>query len=256
MGKSATWNNAGTDGRALVQSERYGKVRTMKMNYRLISVLAFGFAIVAWGQQSTPPPATHSDNGPTLAATMQFIQEKLSEQGKIGWAETTSNGMTLRKFFNIVDVLTDPAACTLYTTETIDQTIDIPKGKTLKPGFSADDLHTQIVETDTTSFKQIEKITVEKLQDLQNKAYAEAAHPDITVTVTPPVFYVKLWASSAVFSGHTSTTKGKQAPVEKDATNKTGGITIRDEETANKVAKAMIHAVELCGGGVIKKDLF
>jgi hypothetical protein len=38
-----------------------------------------------------------------------------------------------------------------------------------------------------------------------------------------------------------------------DATGKTNGLTIRDEETANRVAKAMIHAVELCGGGA-KKD--
>jgi hypothetical protein len=44
--------------------------------------------------------------------------------------------------------------------------------------------------------------------------------------------------------------------VEKDTTSKTDGITIRDEETANKVAKAMSHAMELCGGGVTKKDLF
>jgi hypothetical protein len=34
------------------------------------------------------------------------------------------------------------------------------------------------------------------------------------------------------------------------------GHTFRDEDTANHVAKAMIHAMELCGGGVTKKDLF
>jgi hypothetical protein len=228
----------------------------MKMKYRLTSVLAFGFAIAAWGQQSTPPPAQPADSGPTLGATMQFIQEKLSEQGQVGWAETVSNGMTVREFVNVADVMADPATCTLYTTETVDTTVELAKGHTLKPGFSAEDLHTHTVEMDTISFKQIEKITVEKKQDVANQTYAEAAHPEITVTVTPPVFYVKLWASSAVFSGHTSTTKGRQAPVEKDATSKTGGITIRDEETANKVAKAMTHAMELCGGGVTKKDLF
>ena len=76
------------------------------------------------------------------------------------------------------------------------------------------------------------------------------------MTVTPPVFYVKFWASSAVFSAHTSTTKGKQAPVEKDNTSKMNGLTFRDEDTANRVAKAMTHAMELCGGGVTKKELF
>jgi hypothetical protein len=230
------------------------------MRYRLTSILAFGFAISAWGQQSAPTPAKAASSGPTLLETMQFIQEKLSQQGQVAWAETASNqpGFTVRTFVNVSDVMADPAACTLYTTYTIDTTIDLPKGRTLKPGGSvtADDLHTQTVETDTTSFKQVEKITVEKQQDVKNQALAEAAHPEITVTVTPPVFYVKLWASSAVFSGHISTTKGKQAPVEKDATSKTNGITFRDEETANKVAKAMTHAMELCGGGVTKKELF
>jgi hypothetical protein len=228
----------------------------MKMKLRLTPILASGFALTAWGQQSAPPPATPAASGPTLPQTMQFIQEKLSEQGQVGWAETVSNGMTGREFFNVADVMADPATCTLYVTETIDFTVELAKGHTLKPGFSPEDLHTHTVETDTISFKQIEKITVEKEQDIANQVYAEAAHPEITVTVTPPVFYVKLWASTVVFSEHTSITKGKQAPVEKDVTKKTGGITIRDEETANKIAKAMTHAMELCGGGVTKKELF
>jgi hypothetical protein len=222
------------------------------MKYRLASILAFGFTIAAWGQQSAPLPAKPADNGPTLAATMQFIQEKLSEQGQVGWAETNNHqpGVTHRSNVVLSDVMADPSTCTLYTTETVESSFDLPKGKTL------DDLHTHTVETDTTSFKQVEKITVEKMQDLTNQAYAEAAHPEINVTLTPPVFYVKLWASNAVFSAHSSTTKGKQAPVEKDTTSKMNGLTFRDEDTANRVAKAMIHAMELCGGGVTKKELF
>ena len=231
----------------------------MKMKYGLSSVLALGFAIAAWGLQSGPPPAQPADKGPTLRDTMQFIQEKLSEQGKFGWVISYSiqPGFTYRRFFNIADVMADPATCTLYATETTDLTIELPKGGTLKPGGSvtADDLHTLTIETDTISFKKIEKITVEKLQDFLNQSYAEAVHPEFNVTVTPPVFYVKLWASNAVFSAHISTTKGKQAPVEKDVTSKVGGITIRDEETANKLAKAMTHAMELCGGGA-EKELF
>jgi hypothetical protein len=50
--------------------------------------------------------------------------------------------------------------------------------------------------------------------------------------------------------------KGKAAPVEKNDSKKTLDIPIREEDTANRVAKAMIHAMELCGGGVTKKELF
>ena len=232
----------------------------MKMKYQLTSILAFGFAVAAWGQQSAAPAPKPTDSGPTLAATMQFIQEKLSEQGQVGFAQTLSNQpeITRREFITVTDVMADPTACTLYTTETVQYDIDLPSGKKLKLGgpVTPDDLHTHIVETDTTSFKQVEKIVVVKMQDVTNQSYARSAHPEITVMVTPPVFYVLLSASSAVFSVHTSTTKGSQAPVEKDTTSKTDGITIRDEETANKVAKAMSHAMELCGGGVTKKDLF
>ena len=232
----------------------------MKTKYRLASILAFGLAIGASGQQSAPPPAKPADGTPTLADTMQFIQEKLSEQGQIGWAQTQSNqpGFTKRILVLVSDVMADPAACTFYSAGTIETKIDLPKGRSLKPGgpVTEDDLHIHIVESGTVPLKQEEKVTVEKLQDVQNQGFAEAAHPDITATVTPPIFYVKLWASSAVFSIHTSTTKGNQAPVEKDSTNKTSGASFRDEDTANRVAKAMTHAVELCGGGVPKKSLF
>jgi hypothetical protein len=232
----------------------------MKLKHGSTAILAFGLSIAALGQQSAPPPAAPADSGPTLAATMQYIQEKLSEQGKFGWAETFSNrpGWTQREFVLHSDVMADPAACALYTTGTVDINLELPSGQVLKPGgpLTADDLRTHIVEMDTFFFKQIEKVTVEKYQDTANQALAEAAHPEITLTVTPPVFYVKLWASSAVFSVHTSTTKGSQAPVEKDAAGKTNGLFFRDEDTANRVAKAMIHAMELCGGGVTKKELF
>jgi hypothetical protein len=232
----------------------------MQLKYGSTVILACGLSIPALSQQSAPPSAGPADGGPTLAATMQYIQEKLSEQGKVGWATTFSNkpGWTEREFIAISDVMGDPAACTLYTTETVDTVIELPSGKTLKPGgpVTADDLRKHTVEMDTTSFKQIEKITVERYQDIANQALVEAAHPEVTATVTPPVFYVRFWASSAVFSAHTSTTKGSQTPVEKDAASKTNGLTFRDEDTANRVAKAMIHAMELCGGGITKKELF
>ena len=233
----------------------------MQMKYWFTSILAFGFAIAAWGQQSAPPPAKSADSGPTLAATMQFIQEKLSEQGKVGWAENLNNqtAVTRRKFVQLTDIMADPAACTLYATETVDSSIDAARGKTLSMGgkpINADDFRTHTVETETISFKQVEKITVEKIQDISNKVLAESAHPEIMMTVTPPVFYVVLSASSAVFSFHFSTTTGNQTPVEKDTTGKANYLAFRDEDTANHVAKAMIHAMELCGGGVTKKELF
>jgi hypothetical protein len=233
----------------------------MKMKYRLACVLVLGFAVTSWGQQNAPPADKPADSGPSLAATMQFIQEKLTEQGQVAWAETRSNQpeITYRTILLITDVMSDPDACTLYITGKSDNTIELQKGFTLKQGgpLTADDLLSHTVETDTISFKQVEHIGVTNVQDVHNQSFVRSAHPEIKATVTPPVFIVTLWASNAVVAtSHTSTTKGKQALVEKDITSKSGVISIRNEETANKVAKAMAHAVKLCGGGVTKKDLF
>jgi len=97
-------------------------------------------------------------------------------------------------------------------------------------------------------------LPLKKLQDIKSQSLARSAHPEVTVTVAPPVFYsVALPASGAIFSADTSTTKGDHTRVEKDVTNKTNGLTFRDEDTANRVAKAMIHAMELCVG-VTKKN--
>jgi hypothetical protein len=135
-----------------------------------------------------------TDGEPTLGATLEFIQEKLSEQGQIGWAQTLSNqpGLTIREFVIVSNVLADVASCALYTIETGDMNIDVPKGRNLKPGVTADDLQTRAVETDTIPLKRIEKITVEKRQDLEYQSLVDASHPEISVTVTPPSFGVKL----------------------------------------------------------------
>lgn len=233
----------------------------MKMKYWLTSILAISSAVASSGQQNSPPPAQPADNGPTLAATMQYIQQKLSEKGRIGWAEARSNqpGITRREFVQLTDVMADPAACTLFTTESLEISIDAEKGKAFTSGgkpINPDDLRTQMVETDTVSFRDAEKITVEKMQDVKNQSLVEAAHPEITVTVTPTVFFLKLLSSRPVFSIHTSSTVGSKAPVEKDTTSKVNGYTFADQDMANRVAKAMTHAMELCGGGVTKKELF
>ncbi|MGB7985883.1 MAG: hypothetical protein WCF54_12030 [Terracidiphilus sp.] len=219
----------------------------------------------------TPPPpanATHpsdsaqaknADSGPSLAETLHFIQEKLSATGQVSWAFTRSDrpGYTILNVLQSHEVMADPGACALYSTGIIDTNINLPAGRMLKQGGSVtpDDLHIHSVEIDSIPFKQIENITVEKLQDFDNQTMAEAAHPEVTFTVTPSVFVVRVYASSTVFPVHTSTTTGKKATVEKDKTDKANCIVVRDEETANKIAKAMTHAMELCGGGA-KKDLF
>jgi hypothetical protein len=201
---------------------------------------------------AAPIPA--NDSGATLAATMLFIQQTLREQGPVGWGETYNNlpGVTYRNSDAISNVVADPAACTLSTTETVDIEVDIPPTQSLKVGgnpVTADDLRSHTVETDKVSFNQIEEITVEPVQDVKTGAYAKNGHPEISVTATPNVPFILFSASNAIFSAHTSVAKGNQPVVEKDITSKTNGFPIGDLDMANRVAKALNHAMELCGGG-------
>jgi hypothetical protein len=95
----------------------------------------------------------------------------------------------------------------------------------------------------------VEKITVEHILDFSNRHFAESGHPEFTATAATPVFFVELSASKTLFIRHESNTIDKQAPVVTDKPLKEAGLVFRDEETANRVAKAILHAVELCGGG-------
>jgi hypothetical protein len=110
------------------------------------------------------------------------------------------------------------------------------------------------VDTSAISFKDVEKIAVQSMQDGMNRRSAEHAQPEFVTSVTPPVFSLTLTSSKPFGSLHSTFTRGKQPPVvrdftAKDAVSKEYGFTFRDEETANRIAKAMLHAIELCGGG-------
>jgi hypothetical protein len=202
-----------------------------------------------------PPAAAPSDNGPTLAETMQFIQEKLKEQGQVAYVETDSIQNRPGVIMSIIvrgadeDVMADPATCALHDAGFSDMSIETSiEGKSV----STEDQHYKV--GGTIVFKEVEQITVENIQDFLNRKRAESGHPEITATVAPPVFVVELSALKPVFSIHKSISKGKKAPQVSDTTDKAVNFTFRDEEMADRVAKAILHAVELCGGG--NKDKF
>jgi hypothetical protein len=200
---------------------------------------------------SLPKPA---DNGPSLETTMRFIQEKMNEQGQVGYIETNSNApaVTFRHLYRISDVLVDPVTCTLRTTESTFTTIDLAGGSTYSEGgkqVTGDDLLRHDVDTTTTSFKDVEKIEVESAEQFLNGHFAQRAHPEVTATVTPPNFVLVLNASKPLFSFHRNDTRGNSPAHDSDIAGKDHEFAFRDEETANRVAKAMVHAVELCGGG-------
>ena len=231
----------------------------MKTLRAIVFLLAFTAFSAAFAQQAVPPPprpandapvAALAASGPTLAETMKFIQEKLKEQGLVEFVVTVSvqnqRGVTIRISTRSKDddVVADPAACTLHAAGTFDQsTVASAGGKTV----ATEDKHSYL--SGTLAFKDVEKITVEHVLDFFNRHTAESGHPEFTATAGTPVFFVELSAAKTLFTRHESNTIGNKAPVVTDEPLKEAGLVFRDEETADRVAKAITHTVELCGGG-------
>jgi len=186
---------------------------------------------------------------PSLAETMQLIQDTLKEQGQLVYqSESIQNKLGVATRINTSgtydEAVADPATCTLHSASKYDISWVVLSGD--KPISSEDD-HSQFVST--VSFKEVETIKVESMQDFLNRRNVDSGHPEITYKVTPPVFLVVPSASKPVFSLHASTTEGSHAPKATDGTAKESQFLVRDEEMANRVARAMRQAVEACGGG-------
>lgn len=216
-------------------------------------------AVPMLAQQAVPPPPKPKDKGPTLEATMKFIQDKMNEQDTVGYAFTQSDlsAETFRVFYGVSEVFADAASCALRTVETTDTQIDVAPGYTYSEGgepVTGENLSRRNVEKATIRLRDVESIRVERLQDIWNRDFAEAAHPERTREIAPPVYGLTLVAPRPVFLFHTTYTTGRAAPKEFDSPSKTDMLQIRDEDTANRLAKAFAHAVELCGGG--NKDPF
>jgi hypothetical protein len=213
---------------------------------------------LAQEKKTVPPPPKPADDGPSLEVTMKFIQDKLNELGTVGWVITKSdlNGVLFRHQSLIFDVVADASTCTLHAKKKGTSQIEVADGVTYTQGGKAvigDDLRGESIETSKSPFKNVDSIKVESLLDFANRMNAEAGHPEMistTTSFTPAVYSLSLYATKkGAFSSHVVITTGKQPSQNYDFASKGIGFAFLDEDTANRVAKAMLHAVELCGGG-------
>ena len=187
---------------------------TILRNWLAMS-LASGMALTLCAQQPVAPPRP-ANNGPSLAVTMQFIQDKLNEQGKISYALYTHDNAKGEDWpvyqisIEATNFIADPATCriTWHKVTTNGGKVGIDRD------FSLDLRDVQNIEV-RTSTKEA------KMEDTAN------GKPELDKRQDPPYFVV------------TPRSKG----------NVETPLFFTYEDTANRVAKAMVHAVELCGGG-------
>jgi hypothetical protein len=213
---------------------------------RWVSLRSLVFSLALWTvapamAQDVPPPPKPADNGPSLAETMKYIQDRLNGRGEIRYQSYIAsdewlkdNPLTSKDLADLPawwsqtlsGVKADPVGCALTWT----QTLTLP-GNPRGPEISM-----------RVSFRETDKLVVELAQDWLNSGlpgYKDGApYPpsENHYYVPQRVFVVKL------------------ALIGKGSKDWYPYFFLPDEDTANRLAKAMVHAVELCGGG--DKDPF
>ena len=187
----------------------------------IMSVFVFTAFSASFAQQPVAPPPKPDAGGPSLAVTMQFIQDKMNEQGKINYALYTHDNAKGEDWpvyqisIDVTNVVADPATCRITWHK-----VTTNGGKVGINGDFSLDLRNVL------SFEVRTSMHEAKMEDTAN------GKPALDKRQDPPYFAV-----TAKLRENTETP-----------------LFFPSEETANRVAKAMVHAVELCGGG--NKDPF
>jgi hypothetical protein len=187
----------------------------MKRWFMTVSLVVLIMGTALAQQKPVPPPPKPGDDGPSLEITMKFLREKLNDAGPVTYLtyvhDNVNGGDFTNKFkYEISKVYADPGNCNIGF-----------HWKTEREGAVTHDLDVEF------SLKAVtEALVMTREQDLKESSVA-AGHPELDARVDPSVFVLRVRKNS----------KGVNE------------FLFFDEQMANRVAKAMVHAVELCGGG-------
>ena len=175
----------------------------------------------AHAQTAVPSPPRPADSGPSLAVTMKFIQDKLSSLNQVNYvgynhdnAGETEDWVTR---FSTVDtnVVADPSTCKISYHEK----------------RTRDDTVTSDADF-RFNLSEMRDVIVMPREQVLKKVNTRAGHPSWDARIDPPVFMM----------------------VARKDENTEWSFYFFDQDLADRVAKAMVHAIELCGGG--NKDPF
>jgi len=179
---------------------------------RFIVLAAFLSSIA--NAQDVPPPPKPADDGPSLADTMKFIEDKLNSIGPVNYIaythdNVTGNNATNKFSAELTNVRGNVAGCRIdyHWRNTRDGRIlqDLDAGFPLKP---------------------VNQVRVKTREQELKEGSSNGGHPEWASRVYPTVFVISVEVGP---NGNT--------------------LCLFDESLANRIAKALVHAVELCGGG-------
>jgi tetratricopeptide (TPR) repeat protein len=166
--------------------------------------------------KAAPPPPKPAGEGPSLENTMQFIQDKLNGVGAVNFVSYVHDSIagtdwTQQSRRAATRVLADASGCR------IDYHAKAENNGTV--GWDFDEWF---------YLKNVEDVVILPLDQEQKELNAAVGHPSWSSQVDPAVFVLK---------------------VRRKDLSKSNSFYFFDEQMANRVAKAMVHGVELCGGG-------
>jgi hypothetical protein len=190
-------------------------------------------AAFAQEKKNVPPPPKPVDDGPSLEATMKFIREKMAAAIKL-----ESPGSK--------DVIAaDPTKCEFTWTQR--------GGSWYGPTFIPS------VRKTTFSFRDVTKIDVApkriwQVDSAGQSSLAWGAIPDLLVTTTPQSVHVQSleFSQSLKDAAHDSdqeSLKEENGQFKDSEEQELRFPFSKDADMPDRVARAMVHAVELCGGG-------
>jgi hypothetical protein len=189
----------------------------MKGLLRLACLLSLPLLLVtasAAQQPVSPPPQPVS--GPSLAVTMQFIQNKLSGLGQVNYVgynhDNAGGSEDWVTHFSTLDtnVVADPSACKISYHE-----------KRIKDDKVTSDSDFWFV------LSEMQDVVIMPREQLLKKVNTRDGHPTWDARIDPPVYML----------------------VARKDENTEWYFYFFDQDLANRVAKAMVHGIELCGGG-------
>lgn len=198
-------------------------------------------AILAKGAASAEQPpaavvpaarvAAPTGSSPTLAETMKFIQDKLNDNNKTSWIDHDQYTLVYKRGSDTGwhDTVTHEYSSVVADTGQCSISYHIfTKLSGGYWGMKTSEGKNNKGEDKTFSLRSVQEIVVKPWEQYETEWLAKNGHPDKTIASSTPAI---------------------TALVVRQPHGVENVFTFTDAALADRIAKAMIHSVELCGGG-------
>jgi hypothetical protein len=178
-----------------------------------ISICVIGGGLLIW--HSLDPNFRFFNSEPNLKDTMKEIQDGLNDAGPVSYVlkyhnDSTGEDKSMPYKVETSKVTADPNTCFLiYEQRTFLNAAHRDTGSVVQ-------------------LRGVKRIFVRTMEQEVNSSGIFTDHPEVSVKSSPPVFVVE---------------------PERPGSNERSAFFFLNDAQANKMAKALIHAAELCGGG-------